>query len=58
MRIIDQTGAEIVDPDLEAGRLTEQRVLVAHHDAVEELPRIEEPDEGNVIEEASDTAAE
>lgn len=51
MRIIDQSGAEIESPDLELGHLEQEKILVAHHDALPELPRIEQPDEDNVIEE-------
>lgn len=34
MRTIDQDGREIVAPDLEAGHLVPERVLVARHDAI------------------------
>lgn len=35
MRIMDQNGTEITSPDLEQGHLQEERMLIAHHAAVE-----------------------
>lgn len=35
MRILDEKGNEIVNPDLEKGYLKEEQLLVTHHDAVE-----------------------
>lgn len=40
MRTIDQDGREIVAPDLEAGHLVPERILVAHHDAVEAVEEV------------------
>ncbi len=37
MRIIDEYGAEIWQPNLEEGYLKEDRMFIAHHDAVEFL---------------------
>lgn len=45
MRIIDENGAEIENPDLELGRLEPERLLAAHHDEVPEKERIEEEGE-------------
>ncbi|WP_270208401.1 hypothetical protein [Eggerthella lenta] len=45
MRIIDENGAEVENPDLDLGRLVPERILVAHHDGVPEKPRIEEEGE-------------
>lgn len=39
MRILDQSGAEIVDPDLENGRLVDDEIVIAHHDVVPATPR-------------------
>lgn len=35
MRIIDQNGAEITSPNLSLGHLVEDRIIIAHHDAVQ-----------------------
>lgn len=35
MRILDAAGSGIETPDLEKGYLTEERLFVAHHEAVE-----------------------
>lgn len=35
MRIFDENGLEIQNPDYERGHLKEDRLLVAHHEAVE-----------------------
>ena len=40
MRTIDQDGREIVTPDLEAGHLVPERILVAHHDAIEAVEEV------------------
>ena len=40
MRTIDQDGREIVAPDLEAGHLVPERILVAHHDAIEAVKEV------------------
>lgn len=38
MRIIDQNGKEIISPDLHLGRLSIERILKQHHDAVTAVP--------------------
>lgn len=38
MRILDKTGRELTDPDLNLGYLTEERVVKQHHDAVAAVP--------------------
>lgn len=40
MRTIDQDGREIAAPDLEAGHLVPERILVAHHDAIEAVEEV------------------
>lgn len=35
MRIFDENNNELLDPDLRLGRLMEDRLLIAHHEAVE-----------------------
>jgi hypothetical protein len=35
MRILDAAGVEIQTPDLGKGRLVEERIFVAHHEAIE-----------------------
>lgn len=40
MRILDQNGIEVVEPDLELGHLVEETILIEHHDAVPETPRV------------------
>lgn len=35
MRILDENNVEIQSPDLSIGRLVEEKLFVAHHDAVE-----------------------
>ena len=35
MRILDEAGAELETPDLKKGYLTEERLFVAHHEAVD-----------------------
>ena len=35
MRILDSNNAEIESPDLSLGYLTEDKILIAHHEAVE-----------------------
>lgn len=35
MRIIDMNGNEIVSPDLNLGKLVEEQIFVAHHEAIE-----------------------
>ena len=40
MRTIDQDGREIVAPDLEAGHLVPERILVARHDAIEAVEEV------------------
>lgn len=45
MRIIDEAGAEVENPDLELGKLVPERLLVAHHGEVPEKERIEEEGE-------------
>lgn len=37
MRILDEAGAELETPDLKKGYLTEERLFVAHHEAVEAI---------------------
>lgn len=34
MRILDQSGLELQSPDLSAGKLTKESVLIAHHEAI------------------------
>lgn len=38
MRILDENNVEIRNPDENLGYLTEERLLAAHHDAVEAVP--------------------
>ena len=38
MRILDSNNAEIESPDLSLGYLTEDKILIAHHEAVEAAP--------------------
>lgn len=40
MRTIDQDGREIAAPDIEAGHLVPERILVAHHDAIEAVEEV------------------
>ena len=40
MRTIDQDGREIVAPDFETGHLVPERILVAHHDAIEAVEEV------------------
>ncbi len=40
MRILDELGAEIVDPDLEKGYLEEETIILAHHEAVPFKPAV------------------
>lgn len=40
MRTIDQDGREIAAPDLETGHLVPERILVAHHDAIEAVEEV------------------
>lgn len=35
MRIIDENGNEVMNPDYESGYTTEDEIFIAHHDAVE-----------------------
>lgn len=35
MRILDAENRELTSPDMALGRLAEEKILVAHHDAVE-----------------------
>ena len=35
MRILDQNGMELENPDLSLGYLTEEEILISHHEAVE-----------------------
>ena len=35
MRILDQNNVEIMSPDMSLGYLTEEKMFVAHHEAVE-----------------------
>lgn len=35
MRIIDMNGNEIVSPDLSLGKMVEEQIFVAHHEAIE-----------------------
>lgn len=42
MRILDQAGIEINNPDLDRGYLTEETLLVAKHPATSEVPEITE----------------
>lgn len=38
MRILDQNGTEITNPDLDKGHLEIEQIVKAHHDAVESSP--------------------
>lgn len=38
MRIVDVNGIELYDPNLNLGYLIDDKILIAHHDAVEEVP--------------------
>lgn len=38
MRIIDMYGEDLDSPDLSLGYLTEEEILIAHHEAVEAVP--------------------
>ena len=38
MRILDLNGMELENPDLSMGYLTEEEILIAHHEAVEAVP--------------------
>ena len=38
MRILDLNGMELENPDLSLGYLTEEEILIAHHEAVEAVP--------------------
>lgn len=38
MRILDEAGEEIRNPDLKLGYLTEENILIAHHERVEWVP--------------------
>lgn len=40
MRILDIHGNELHDPDLTAGYLTDETIVVAHHDAEPETPEV------------------
>ena len=40
MRTIDQDGREIAAPDLETGHLVPERILVAHHDAIDAVEEV------------------
>ena len=35
MRILDENGKEIISPDMQAGRLKADKILVKHHETVE-----------------------
>lgn len=35
MRIIDMNGNEVISPDLNFGKLVEEQIFVAHHEAIE-----------------------
>ena len=37
MRIVDENGVEIINPDYSLGYLKEETILVAHHEAVESM---------------------
>lgn len=40
MKIIDENGNEIINPDLDGGFLSEDKILVARHDAIEGVEEI------------------
>lgn len=42
MRILDESGQELHEPDMAKGRLVPERVVVAHHEAVEAVPKVTE----------------
>ncbi len=42
MRILDESGQELHEPDMAKGRLVPERIVVAHHDAVEAVPKVTE----------------
>ena len=52
MRILDENGIELTNPDLTLGHLEEEEILVAHHEAVE---AVEEQGHYEVIAEYPDT---
>ena len=40
MRIMDERDIEITNPDLDLGYLTDDKIFVAHHEAVEKIAEI------------------
>ena len=40
MRILDETGNEILNPDCSLGYLTEEKLFIAHHDTVEAVEEV------------------
>lgn len=40
MRILDVNGNEVQNPDLDLGYLTNDRIFIAHHDAVEAVKEV------------------
>lgn len=42
MRIVDENGAELENPDMELGRLQQDRMFVVHHEEIPEKERVEE----------------
>lgn len=40
MRIFNTDNIELVEPDLTKGRLVQEKRLVAHHEAIEEMPEV------------------
>lgn len=42
MRILDENGIELDAPDLEAGHLVTETIVLEHHEAVPEVPKVTE----------------
>lgn len=42
MRILDSNGVELDAPDLEAGHLVTETIVLEHHEAVPEVPKVTE----------------
>ena len=42
MRILDESGQELHEPDMARGRLVPERIVVARHEAVEAVPKVTE----------------
>lgn len=58
MRVIDELGGIVEEPNLSLGKLVPEKILIERHAAVPEQERIEEPDESNIIEEFTDENGE